>query len=86
MHLLDPILLWKPNVLQAVLIASRRSLIQRKGVLDTTHEIIERLEAHLRAVGQFTVQNIIFHSPTCFLSAFRLYVVSDTFHGRWLQT
>ncbi|EXB29027.1 ATP phosphoribosyltransferase [Morus notabilis] len=40
---------------QAVLIASRRSLIQRKGVLDTTHEIIERLEAHLRAVGQFTV-------------------------------
>ncbi|KAJ4724358.1 ATP phosphoribosyltransferase [Melia azedarach] len=40
---------------QAVLIASRKSLIQRKGVLDTTHEILERLEAHLRAVGQFTV-------------------------------
>ncbi|PON83808.1 ATP phosphoribosyltransferase HisG [Trema orientale] len=40
---------------QAVLVASRRSLIQRKGVLDTTHEILERLEAHLRAVGQFTV-------------------------------
>lgn len=40
---------------QAVLVASRRSLIQRKGVLDTTHEIIERLEAHLRAVGLFTV-------------------------------
>ncbi|KAJ0078091.1 hypothetical protein Patl1_36800 [Pistacia atlantica] len=35
--------------------ASRKSLIQRKGVLDTTHEILERLEAHLRAVGQFTV-------------------------------
>ncbi|XP_062096437.1 ATP phosphoribosyltransferase 1, chloroplastic-like [Humulus lupulus] len=40
---------------QAVLVATRRSLIQRKGVLDTTHEILERLEAHLRAVGQFTV-------------------------------
>ncbi|PSS29140.1 ATP phosphoribosyltransferase [Actinidia chinensis var. chinensis] len=40
---------------QAVLVASRKSLIQRKGVLDTTHEILERLEAHLRAIGQFTV-------------------------------
>ncbi|KAL8540727.1 hypothetical protein ACS0TY_002089 [Phlomoides rotata] len=40
---------------QAVLIASRRSLIQRKGVLDITHEMLERLEAHLKAVGQFTV-------------------------------
>ncbi|PIN26948.1 ATP phosphoribosyltransferase [Handroanthus impetiginosus] len=40
---------------QAVLVASRRSLIQRKGVLDITHEMLERLEAHLRAVGQFTV-------------------------------
>lgn len=29
--------------------------MERKGVLDTTHEILERLEAHLRAVGQFTV-------------------------------
>ncbi|KAK4438348.1 ATP phosphoribosyltransferase 2, chloroplastic [Sesamum alatum] len=40
---------------QAVLVASRRSLIQRKGVLDITHEMLERLEAHLMAVGQFTV-------------------------------
>lgn len=40
---------------QAVLVASRKSLIQRKGALDTTHEILERLEAHLRAAGQFTV-------------------------------
>ncbi|KAK8613782.1 hypothetical protein V6N13_101538 [Hibiscus sabdariffa] len=40
---------------QAVLVASRKALIQRKGVLDTTHEILERFEAHLRAVGQFTV-------------------------------
>ncbi|KAM1005505.1 hypothetical protein FF1_002430 [Malus domestica] len=40
---------------QAVLVASKKSLIQRKSALDTTHEILERLEAHLRAQGQFTV-------------------------------
>ncbi|GAB2283567.1 ATP phosphoribosyltransferase 2, chloroplastic [Dionaea muscipula] len=40
---------------QAVLVASRKSLTQRNGVLDITHEILERLEAHLRAAGQFTV-------------------------------
>ncbi|XP_023524246.1 ATP phosphoribosyltransferase 2, chloroplastic-like isoform X2 [Cucurbita pepo subsp. pepo] len=40
---------------QAVLLASRKSLIQRKGALDTTHEILERLEAHLKAVDQFAV-------------------------------
>lgn len=40
---------------QAVLVASRKSLTKRKGVLDTTHEILERLEAHLRAISQFTV-------------------------------
>ncbi|XP_057530537.1 ATP phosphoribosyltransferase 1, chloroplastic-like [Amaranthus tricolor] len=40
---------------QAVLVASRKSLIQRDDVLDTTHEILERFEAHLRAAGQFTV-------------------------------
>ncbi|KAF3648342.1 ATP phosphoribosyltransferase 1, chloroplastic [Capsicum annuum] len=39
---------------QAVLVASRKSL-QRKVVLDVTHEMLERLEAHLRAAGQFTV-------------------------------
>ncbi|KAI4356221.1 hypothetical protein L6164_000260 [Bauhinia variegata] len=40
---------------QGVFVASRKSLIQRKGVLETTHEMLERLEAHLRAIGQFTV-------------------------------
>lgn len=40
---------------QAVLVAGRKSLMQRKGVLDITHEMLERLEAHLRAEGQFTV-------------------------------
>lgn len=40
---------------QAVLIASKRALLQRKDVLEAAHEMLERLEAHLRAVGQFTV-------------------------------
>ncbi|XP_024631368.1 ATP phosphoribosyltransferase 2, chloroplastic isoform X3 [Medicago truncatula] len=40
---------------QAALVASRKSMIGRKGVLETTHEMLERLEAHLRAMGQFTV-------------------------------
>lgn len=40
---------------QAVLVATKKSLTQREGVLDAMHEILERLEAHLRATGQFTV-------------------------------
>ncbi|KMZ60921.1 ATP phosphoribosyltransferase [Zostera marina] len=40
---------------QGVLVASKNSLIKRKGVLDTTHEILERLEARLRASGEFMV-------------------------------
>ncbi|KAH9322910.1 hypothetical protein KI387_017549, partial [Taxus chinensis] len=40
---------------QAVFIASKKALLQRKDVLETTHEMLERLEAHLRADGQFTV-------------------------------
>lgn len=39
----------------AVLVGSRKSLTCREGVLDITHEMLERFEAHLRAVGQFTV-------------------------------
>ncbi|KAJ0974893.1 hypothetical protein J5N97_016858 [Dioscorea zingiberensis] len=40
---------------QGVLVGSKKALIQRDGMLEITHEILERLEAHLRAVGQFTV-------------------------------
>ncbi|GKA02688.1 ATP phosphoribosyltransferase 2, chloroplastic-like protein [Tanacetum coccineum] len=40
---------------QAVMVASKKSLVQRKGLLDITHEILERFEAHLRALDQFTV-------------------------------
>ncbi|KAJ0231546.1 ATP phosphoribosyltransferase 2 [Hirschfeldia incana] len=40
---------------QAVLVASRRALTDREGALNTVHEILERLEAHLKADSQFTV-------------------------------
>ncbi|KAI5555051.1 hypothetical protein POPTR_019G057200v4 [Populus trichocarpa] len=40
---------------QAVLVATRKSLIQREDVRSITKEILERFEAHLRAGGQFTV-------------------------------
>ncbi|MCO5553213.1 hypothetical protein L7F22_006734 [Adiantum nelumboides] len=40
---------------QGVLVASKRALLHRKTALEKTHEILERLEAHLRARSQFTV-------------------------------
>ncbi|WVZ55353.1 hypothetical protein U9M48_006025 [Paspalum notatum var. saurae] len=40
---------------QATLVASRKSLHKRKGVLDITHELLERLEAHLRASAELMV-------------------------------
>lgn len=40
---------------QAVLVANKKALIQRRDLLETLHEMLERLEAHLRAVGEFTV-------------------------------
>nr|CAD1835217.1 unnamed protein product [Ananas comosus var. bracteatus] len=40
---------------QAVLVASRTSLHTRMGVLEITHEMLERLEAHLRATGEILV-------------------------------
>ncbi|KAK1322055.1 hypothetical protein QJS10_CPA03g00765 [Acorus calamus] len=40
---------------QAVFVGSKNSLIRREGVLDITHEMLERLEAHLRAIGQVMV-------------------------------
>ena len=43
---------------QAALVASRRALTERKGALNTVHEILERLEAHLKADGQFTVRTL----------------------------
>lgn len=56
------------NIIKAVLVASRKSLIQRDDALDTTHEILERFEAHLRAAGQFTVHNFSFyHCPLIYV-------------------
>ncbi|TVU10026.1 hypothetical protein EJB05_43530, partial [Eragrostis curvula] len=40
---------------QATLVASRRSLHKREGVLEVTHELLERLEAHLRASSELMV-------------------------------
>ncbi|XVE94139.1 hypothetical protein REPUB_Repub01dG0255400 [Reevesia pubescens] len=62
---------------QVVRVTSRKALIQQKGVLDTTHEILERFETHLRALGQFTVW--IFMIKSCgylflFLLAFFLFI------------
>ncbi|TVU09994.1 hypothetical protein EJB05_43496 [Eragrostis curvula] len=39
----------------ATLVASRRSLHKREGVLEVTHELLERLEAHLRASSELMV-------------------------------
>ncbi|KAJ4758256.1 ATP phosphoribosyltransferase [Rhynchospora pubera] len=40
---------------QAVFVASKRSLSSREGVLEITHEMLERLEAHLSATGEIMV-------------------------------
>ena len=40
---------------QGCLVASREALLKRPGVLEIVHEMLERLEAHLRANGVFMV-------------------------------
>ncbi|CAM6120140.1 unnamed protein product [Calypogeia fissa] len=40
---------------EGVFVASKKALLERKGVLESARELLERLEAHLRARGQFTV-------------------------------
>ena len=40
---------------QGVLVASRSALLNRPGTLEIIHELLERLEAHLRAEGLFMV-------------------------------
>jgi|TARA_B100001142_G_scaffold270226_1_gene276211 ATP phosphoribosyltransferase len=40
---------------QGVFVASRTALLNRPGTLEAVHEILERLEAHLRAEGLFMV-------------------------------
>ncbi|XWS67493.1 hypothetical protein CRYUN_Cryun04dG0011300 [Craigia yunnanensis] len=74
---------------QAVLVASRKALIQRKGALDTTHEILERFEAHLRALGQFTVQIFMililwfsFPFPSCILPVYMCFLWQVTANMR----
>lgn len=57
------------NVLQAVLVASKKSLIEQKGVLEILREILERFDAHLRAISQFTVYcwSLVHSFLLCFL-------------------
>ncbi|KAG6556845.1 hypothetical protein Mapa_001792 [Marchantia paleacea] len=40
---------------QGVFVGSKKALMNRPGVLESAHELLERFEAHLRARGQFTV-------------------------------
>ncbi|GAB4823406.1 hypothetical protein N2152v2_010452 [Parachlorella kessleri] len=40
---------------EGVLVANRRSLLERKGLLDAAHELMERLEAHLTAEQFYSV-------------------------------
>jgi len=40
---------------QGVLVASREALLKREGLLEIVHELLERLEAHLRAESLFMV-------------------------------
>jgi len=40
---------------QGVLVASRNALLHREGALEVVRDMIERLEAHLRAEGQFVI-------------------------------
>lgn len=40
---------------QGVLVASKTALLERPGTLEIVHELLERLEAHLRAEGLFMV-------------------------------
>ena len=40
---------------QGVLVASRSALLHRPGALEVVRDMIERLEAHLRAEGQFVI-------------------------------
>jgi ATP phosphoribosyltransferase len=40
---------------EGVLVANRRSLLEREGVIQAIKDILERLEAHLRAADKFSV-------------------------------
>ena len=53
-------------ILKGVFVANKKTLLQRKDVLDVAHEMLERFEAHLTAQRQFTVHEVIsFFGCTC---------------------
>lgn len=56
-------------------------MIKRKGALETTHEILERFEAHLRASGQLTVGQV-----SCAALVLHLSPAFNCLHLRWQVT
>jgi ATP phosphoribosyltransferase len=57
---------------QGVLVANRRSLLERNDLLPIVHELLERLEAHLVASGYYSVTcNVRCSDPTEFAAKMR---------------
>ena len=50
---------------QGVLVASKRALETRPGLLEVVHELIERFEAHLTAEDFYSVTANMVRGPTC---------------------
>jgi hypothetical protein len=59
-------------------VANKRALLERKEVLDTVHELLERFEAHLTAQSQFTVNTLHLHFSFIFCCLVVL-VISETY-------
>jgi hypothetical protein len=66
---------------QGVFVANKRALLERKEVLDTAHELLERFEAHLTAESQFTVNTLHLHFSFIFCCVDVL-LISET-HFFW---
>ncbi len=66
---------------KGVFVANKRALLERKEVLDTAHELLERFEAHLTAQSQFTVNTLHLHFSFIFCCVVVL-VISET-HFFW---
>lgn len=66
---------------KGVFVANKRALLERKEVLDTAHELLERFEAHLTAESQFTVNTLHLHFSFIFCCVDVL-LISET-HFFW---
>lgn len=79
------------GALKGVFVANKRALLERKGVLDVVHEMLERFEAHLTARSQFMVlsQNLLFVQfcsldPARFCCCFSLPTLTPTCQSTFL--